>query len=188
MRRSILILFVIGLLGAYAAAPAGAAEIEGVTFEDEISVDGTVLKLQGTALLKHLVVIKAYLGALYLPKDISAEKVLTDVPRALVLHYFHEIPAADFAKATTKMIEKNVDKAEFEKLKPRIEQLNALYETVSPGDEYQAAYIPGVGTSLTLNGDELGVVPGARFARAYFAIWLGENPISKSFRDRLMGR
>ena len=188
MYRIFVILVVFGFLVAAAVPLTGAAEIEGVTFEERIAVDGEDLQLRGTALLKHLIVIKAYVGALYVPTEISAEKVLADVPKALLLHYFHEIPAADFAKATTTMIEKNVDEAEFQTLKPRIEQMNALYETVSPGDEYQAAYLPGVGTSLALNGQKLGVVPGVRFARAYFAMWLGENPISKSFRDRLMGR
>ena len=188
MSKFFVTLIVFGFLAAAAVPLTGAAEIEGVTFEERIRVDGEDLQLRGTALLKHLIVIKAYVGALYVPEEISAEKVLTDEPKALLLHYFHEIPAADFAKATTKMIEKNVDEAEFQTLKPRIEQMNALYETVSPGDEYQAAYIPGVGTSLALNGEKLGVVPGARFARAYFAMWLGENPISKSFRDRLLSR
>ncbi|MFP4227031.1 MAG: chalcone isomerase family protein [Desulfobacterales bacterium] len=187
MSKFFVTLIVFGFLAA-AAPLTGAAEIEGVTFEERIRVDGEDLQLRGTALLKHLIVIKAYVGALYLPKERAAAKVLSNVPKALILHYFHEIPADDFARATTKMIEKNVDEAEFQKLKPRIEQMNALYRTVSPGDEYQAAYIPGSGTSLALNGERLGVVPGEEFARAYFAMWLGKNPISKSFRDRLLGR
>ncbi|MFP4533053.1 MAG: chalcone isomerase family protein [Desulfobacterales bacterium] len=188
MPKFFVMLIVFGFLAAAAAPLTGAAEIEGVTFEERIRVDGEDLQLRGTALLKHLIVIKAYVGALYLPKETAAAKVLSNVPKALILHYFHEIPADDFARATTKMIEKNVDEAEFQKLKPRIEQMNALYRTVSPGDEYQAAYIPGSGTSLALNGERLGVVPGEEFARAYFAMWLGKNPISKSFRDRLLGR
>lgn len=188
MYRFFVILLVFAVLAAAAAPLTDAAEIEGVTFEERIRVDDQDLQLQGTALLKHLIVIKAYVGALYLPEGIATARVLSDVPKALVLHYFHEIPADDFAKASAAMIEKNVGEAEFQTLKPRIEEMNALYRTVSPGDEYQAAYIPGIGTSLALNGEKLGVVPGARFARAYFSIWLGEKPISRSFRDRLMGR
>ena len=188
MKKWITAVIVLSCLVFAGTAPAAAAEIEGVTFEKHLTVSGEELDLRGMALLKHLIVIKAYVGALYLPEGTASGKVLTDVPKALVLHYFHAIPAADFAKATTAMIEKNTPENEFKALKPRIDQLNALYRDVAPGDEYQAAYIPGIGTSLALNGKELGIVPGLEFARAYFAIWLGANPISKSFRDRLLGR
>ncbi|MEZ4550788.1 MAG: hypothetical protein R2874_10010 [Desulfobacterales bacterium] len=50
--------------------------------------------------------IKAYVGAFYLEKGISSSDALTDVPRQLVLHYFHAIPGEDFATATTEMIKK----------------------------------------------------------------------------------
>ncbi len=173
----------------FAAAPlTWPASIEGVTFKEHITVNGRRLHLHGTALLKHLIVIKAYVGGLYLANGVATDRVLSDVPKALVLNYFHEIPAENFAKATTTMIEKNVSKSAFQNLKPRIDQMNALYRSVSPGDEYQAAYIPGAGTSLALNGKELGIVPGSKFAFAYFSIWLGEKPISKSFRDVLLGK
>mgnify|MGYP006285437007 FL=1 len=166
-----------------------AGEIEGVTFKETLTVDGQKLQLKNTALLKHLVVIKAYVGGLYLPAPVSPGNVLSaDIPKALVLHYFHRIPAADFAEATTAVIRENVSDAVFRELEPRIDQMNMLYRDVNPGDEYRAAYIPGVGTSLARNGETLGTVPGSNFARAYFSIWLGENPISESFRDRLLGR
>jgi len=188
MHRWIIILLVLGWLAAGTASLAGAAETEGVEFKNKILVNEKILKLQGTALLKHLVVIKAYVGAFYLPKAVSAQKALRDIPKALILHYFHAIPAADFANATTAMIKKNVSDAAFKALKPRIKQMNSLYRDITPGDEYQATYIPGTGTSLALNGKKLGVVPGPKFAFAYFSIWLGEKPISKSFRDRLLDR
>ena len=188
MKKWITTVIVLNCLVFAGAAPAVAAEIEGVTFEERLTVSGQDLDLRGMALLQHLIVIKAYVGALYLPEGIASGKVLTDVPKALVLHYFHAIPAADFAKATTAVIEENTSKNEFKALKSGIDQMNALYRDVDPGDEYQAAYIPGVGTSLALNGKELGIVPGPKFARAYFAMWLGANPISRSFRDGLLGR
>ena len=166
-----------------------AGEIEGVTFKETLTVDGLKLHLKNTALLKHLVVIKAYVGGLYLPERILPANVLSaEIPKALVLNYFHRIPAADFAEATTAVIRENVSDAVFRELEPRIDQMNMLYRDVKPGDEYRAAYIPGVGTSLARNGETLGTVPGAGFSRSYFSIWLGENPISESFRDRLLGR
>jgi hypothetical protein len=37
-----------------------------------------------------------------------------------------------------------------------------------------------------LNGTPLGVVEGADFAAAYFAIWLGPKPISDSLKAQLL--
>ena len=58
-------------------------------------------------------------------------------------------------------------------LQSRIDNLAALYRDVKPGDRYALTYIPDEGTTLSLNGETLGSIPGDDFARAVFAIWLG---------------
>ncbi|MEJ2519407.1 MAG: chalcone isomerase family protein [Desulfuromonadales bacterium] len=55
------------------------------------------------------------------------------------------------------------------------------------GDRYRLIYRPGTGTELRLNDRRLGTIPGDDFAVAYFSLWLGEQPIDKRFRDRLLG-
>jgi hypothetical protein len=164
------------------------AQIEGVNFEDTAVISGKTATLRGTGLLRYMLFIKAYVGAFYLEKGISSSDALTDVPRRLVLHYFHAIPGEDFATATTEMIKKNVSYSRFRALQPEIAQLNALYKDVKPGDEYRATYIPGIGTELALNGTVLGVVPGAEYSAAFFSIWIGKNPIDKGFRNNLLGK
>ena len=164
------------------------AQIEGVNFEDTAVISGKTATLRGTGLLRYMLFIKAYVGAFYLENGISSSDALTDVPRRLVLHYFHAIPGEDFATATTEMIKKNVSYSRFRALQPEIAQLNALYKDVKPGDEYRATYIPGIGTELALNGTVLGVVPGAEYSAAFFSIWIGKNPIDKGFRNNLLGK
>ena len=180
-------LFLLCLVFLWASAAAQAAEVNGAVFAEETRVDDQRLTLRGVSLLRHLVVIKAYAGAFYLAAGQPADQALAEVPRQLVLHYFHAIPADGFAEATTTMIKKNVTAAAFERLAPQIEELNALYREVVPGDRYTATYRPGRGTELALNKEALGTVPGAEFARAFFSIWIGENPIDKGFRDDLLG-
>ena len=164
------------------------AQIEGVNFEDTAVISGKTATLRGTGLLRYMLFIKAYVGAFYLENGISSSDALTDVPRRLVLHYFHAIPGEDFATATTEMIKKNVSYSRFRALQPEIAQLNTLYKDVKPGDEYRATYIPGIGTELALNGTVLGVVPGAEYSAAFFSIWIGKNPIDKGFRNNLLGK
>lgn len=170
-------------------APLNAAQIEAVEFNERWSTaQQKVLTLRGVALLRYMIIIKAYVGAFYLDENLTADQLLNDGVKRLELHYFHAIPAADFVKSTTIMIENNVSPRQFNKLRPQIEQMNALYRDVKPGDRYAATYIPGVGTELALNGKPLGVVPGFEFANAYFSIWLGEHPIDKGFRNHLLGK
>ncbi len=168
--------------------PAYGAVIEGVHFDKSVIINQQNATLRGVALLRYMIFIKAYVSAFYLNENFSEKDARGNVERRLVLHYFHAISAEDFAEATTEMIEKNVSPDRFRALQLPIRQLNDLYKDVKPGDEYTATYIPGIGTELALNGKTLGVVPGEEYSAAFFSIWIGENPIDKGFRNKLLGK
>jgi hypothetical protein len=163
------------------------AEIEDVTFEDSIMVDGMTLSLRGVGLFRFLKFIKAYVGALYMPEGVPSKDVLSDTPKHLEVEYFYAIKGEDFGPATNKVLAQNFDDQTLERLKPRIEKHNALYKDVQPGDRYSLTYIPGRGTELALNGSPLGVIEGADFAAALYAMWLGEKPMNESFKQQLLG-
>lgn len=164
-----------------------AAEIEGVVFQDSITVEGQELPVRGTGLFRYLVFIKAYVGVLYMPDDISSERVLADIPKRLELEYFHPIKGEDFGAATNKILAQNLDGETLERLMPRVEMYNALYRNVKPGDRYAMTYVPGKGTELALNGEPLGTIEGEDFASAMYAMWLGDKPMNRSFKRQLMG-
>jgi hypothetical protein len=110
------------------------------------------------------------------------------VPRRLEIEYFWAIPADAFARTTTDLIARNADAAARERLADPLEKLNALYRDVQAGDRYALTYVPGKGTELALNGVPLGVVEGAEFSSALFAIWLGDQPLDEMLRERLLAR
>lgn len=166
----------------------GVVWVKGTEFSKSIDVPGTHLKLSGAALLKYMVFIEAYTGALYLPDNTNGSDALDDVPKHLVLEYRVKISSDDFAQATLAQIKASVSKAVFHRLEPKIESLNRLYKDVRPQDRYALTYLPGRGTRLTLNDVPLGTIYGAEFAKALFGIWIGENPIDEPFRDRLLGK
>jgi hypothetical protein len=170
-------------------APVGqaAVKIEGIAFDKTFRVEDTVLHLRGYGLLRYLVFIKAYVGALYMPPSQRAEDPWGTSPRRLELEYFHAIRAEDFAKATRQKITDNVTPDTLATIAERLAQFNALYRDVQPGDRYALTYLPGRGTELSLNGISLGRIPGEDFAAAVFAIWLGPAPIDEGFRDDLLG-
>ena len=170
------------------AAPAQAAEVEGVRFLEEVEWGGADLRLNGVGLLRYRVFIKGYVAALYLGDRIAPERALADVPRRLEIEYFWAIPADAFARATVEGISRNVDPETFEGLRERIDALNRLYDDVEPGDRYSLTYVPGLGTELALNGMPLGRIEGADFSAALFAIWIGDRALDDSLRERLLAR
>jgi len=176
------------VLSVYGTAYAVVTRVDGTAFSNTVTINQTRLHLQGAALLRYLYFIEAYTGALYLPETADGSRALDDIPRHLVLEYRVAISAGDFAEATEKKIKDSVSDAVFQDLMPKIEALNRLYKDVVPKDRYALTYIPGTGTILTLNGTPLGTIEGAAFSRAVFSIWIGDNPIDKGFRDKLLGK
>lgn len=169
---------------------ARAAEIQGVQFVEQLSVSDQELRLHGTGLLRYRIFIKGYVAALYLAESFGGQStpsaVLGDLPRRLEIEYFWAIPAREFAKATVEGISRNTDTATFDTLRDRIDRLNAMYEDIEPGDRYALTYLPGVGTELARNGRRLGVIEGADFSSALFAIWLGDRALDDSLRRQLL--
>lgn len=165
-------------------SPAG--EIEGVQYAESYRAGDTTLVLKGVGLARFLLSLKVYVGALYLPEGVKAEDALSDVPKRLELQYFRPIEGPDFGKAAEQVMADNVPASVIALLRPRISRLHALYENVKPGDRYALTYIPGVGTELALNGKSKGTIEGADFAAAYFAIWLGPNPINAPLKSQLL--
>ena len=162
--------------------------VKDTEFSNSIEVWGTSLQLSGAALLKYMFFIEAYTGALYLAYNAAGSDALEDIPKHLVLEYGVNLSSQDFAQATMAQIKASVTKSVFQRLVPKIESLNQLYKDVQPKDRYALTYLPGHGTQLTLNSVPLGTIEGSEFARALFGIWIGENPIDKTFRDRLLGK
>jgi hypothetical protein len=167
---------------------AGSVSVGDVVFSETVRVADTQLKLKGAAVLRYLSIFKAYAGAFYLPPGALSWSGGGDVPCRLELSYYRAIKAEDFDRATRKKVADNVDAATYNMLAERLDRFNALYRDVKPGDRYALNYAPGLGTELTLNGESLGRIPGADFAAAVFAIWLGADPIDEQFKAALLGR
>lgn len=173
----------------YIAVTSGShsAEIKGVHFDDHIEINGVELQLIGVAVLTWAMFFDVYAGGLYLPEEVSVAQWIEDVPKKLELSYFRNIEAKEFADSSDKLLRENLSPQEYETISSRLKTFYTFFEDVSPGDRYSVVYIPGKGTELRLNNETKGGVSGHDFARAYFGIWLGDNPIKQKFRDGLLG-
>ena len=109
------------------------------------------------------------------------------MPKRLEFRYSRKLRADQITEAAEEFLERNLSPDLIARLRPSIEALNRLYIDVGEGDRYGLTYLPGEGTSLDLNGRRLGTVEGDEFAAAYYSIWLGDKPISRDFKEALLG-
>ena len=162
-----------------------AVTIEDVTFEDTYDAGRTTLVLHGAGVLRRFV-WKGYVAALYLEEAATPESVLSDTPKRLELEYFRSIKGPDFGIAADKVLAENFPEDVIAPLRERLDRINRFYRDVKPGDRYALTYLPRRGTELSYNGKPLVLIEGADFASAYFAIWLGRNPIDKPLKEQLL--
>lgn len=182
--KSIALVLLMSLL---IVSPAAATEVENVVFNKKVEVGQQALEIKGAGVLRYLRFIKAYAGALYTLPGLAPERVLSDTPKRIEVEYFHALKGEDFGPATYKGLSKNLNEAEIERLRSKIDYHNSLYVDVQPGDRYALTYLPGIGTELAFNGQPMGVIEGSDFAAAIFSLWLGENPYDRQFKNALLG-
>jgi hypothetical protein len=164
-----------------------AAEIKNIRFADSVTVDQTVLKVRGVAVLKWAMFFDVYAGAFYMQEGFPSRAWDNDLPKRLELAYLRKIKAADIVASSDQLLRRNLSAAEYQAVEERLKKFLLLFRDVKPGDRYRLTYSPEMGTELSLNGQPLGTIPGADFSVAYFGIWLGQKPISSGFRDGLLG-
>ena len=161
---------------ALAAATAGAATVAGVKVDDTTSVNNQNLVLNGAALRKKFVV-KVYVGGLYLPtKQTSATTILaTDAPRRMAMHFLYSVSKEQMAEAWAEGLADNTPNASPE-VKTAFKTLESWMEDVPKGNRIVLTYVPGIGTTVEVNGKNKGTLGGKAVADAILNTWIGPKP------------
>jgi hypothetical protein len=168
--------------------PVQAAECLGVTLPDRFELGSESLVLNGVgARLATMLKVKVYVAGLYLNARSSDPKAIiaTDQPRHLELHFVRDVDRKEITDAWTEGFKTNAgDK--FASLADEIKTLNDAMADLPKGSRLTFSYQPGVGTTVSINDGKKAVIPGADFASALIAIWLGEPP-NKEIKTGLLG-
>jgi hypothetical protein len=164
------------------------ASLDSVHFADELLVLDTRLRLRGTGVYYYKIFFKVAAAGLYLDQIARPQDVLADVAKRLEMQYFWSVKAADLIAGSDALLNRNLSVQTRSRVSPQIEQMFKLYKNVSAGDRSVLMYLPGSGTSLWLNGQRLGTVPGFEFAAAFFSIWFGDQPLDSGLKRNLLGR
>ena len=169
-----------------------AAEVHGIKFEETTKVAGKELKLNGLG-MRTKFVVKVYAAGLYLPKqEKTADEIMKlDGPRRMTLVMVRDVSSDDFGDAFMAGLNANSSKEEKTKILPQIGQFGEMFAMlpgIKKGDVLHLDWIPGSGTQCELNGKKIGgVMPDLQFYNAVLRIWLGDKPVDRSLKPKLLG-
>jgi hypothetical protein len=170
------------------ALPALAATLAGVTLDDHVTVNNQQLLLNGMGLRKKFI-IKVYVGGLYLPaKQSNATTVIaTDAPRRQVFHFLFSVSKSQMADAWEEGLEDNTPNASPE-VKTAFKTLQSWMEDIPKGNRMVVTYVPGIGTTVEVNGHNKGTLGGKATADAILNTWIGPDPgPGQDFKKAVLG-
>lgn len=181
------------LLLAFLAAPALAADVAGVKFEDRAQVANADLVLNGAG-LRTRVFFKVYAMGLYLrQKEPNAAAIINAPgPKRIHLVTLRDLTAEQFAEALVKSFRENHSEAEMTKLEARLAEFRATLLGLGQAPERTVItidHLPDAGTRLAVGGSQKGKdIPGEDFYQGLLRIWLGDKPVQADLKEALTGR
>lgn len=193
MTRTFLTALIIA--GAALLPAAHALEIEGINIDEKATLarGGPEVVLNGAGVRHKLVFVKTYVGSLYLTRKMDTrEVILVDPgPKRVSMHILtDEVTAAELVASMNNALAANLLPHELALLEKRIRDLNRVMssiKTIKRGSVVHLDYLPGVGTRVTVNGEEKITIPGADFFPAMLQIWIGLTPVDGRLRDAMLG-
>ena len=186
MRIITFILFFIGSM-----VQLQARQLEDVVFEEQIKISGvnSELKLNGLG-IRYKFFFKVYIAALYVEKNShKADVIINDSgAKRIRMHFLYdEVTKEKLVNGWLEGFENNLTKQDYQRLKPKIDLFNNLFETVNKGDQILLDYLPGKGTRVTIKGKPRAVIDGTDFYAAIMKIWLGDSPVKEDLKNALLG-
>ena len=186
------ILTIIIALTLAGAINAEARDLRGISFPDQVTVAGKELQLVGMAAKTHFLIGTVYVAGLYMERPLKSARAVINAEQ--VKHVVFQLDTRfltieRFIEHTDRSFRDNNPPSLLVRIRPRIDQYYSMWSgRPKRGDRLSLTYIPGKGTVVRFWGKKRGVIPGADFMRALFAIWLGENPPQPGFRQAFLGR
>jgi hypothetical protein len=161
----------------------------GANSPEKIEYQGNTLTKNGQG-TRIIFFMKVYEGSLYLEsKNSNAEEIITmDAPMAIRIDVTSTMVTADaMKKALNEGLEKSTGN-NTDSINKEIIQLSASFDSaVSSGDNYEFIYLPDQGTHVIKNSQLVELIKGMDFKKAFFGIFLSDNPIQKNLKKALLG-
>ena len=179
-----LILCSILSLGLFSVSTSNAAEIP-----NAIEYQESKLTLNGHG-TRVILFMKVYEGSLYLEnKSVDANKII-DANEAMAIR-IDVLSTMVTADAMKKALNEGLEKSTGGNTGPisaEMQQLSSSFNSgVTTSDFYEFVYLPDSGTHVVKNEELVDVIPSLEFKKAFFGIFLSDNPIQKNLKKAMLG-
>ena len=155
----------------------------------QIEYQGSKLNLNGQG-TRIIFFMKVYEGSLYLEtKNSNAEEIVNmDAPMAIRIDVTSTMVTAEaMKKALSAGLEKSTGNNTAAISKEIIQLSSSFDSDVSSGDYYEFIYLPNLGTHVVKNSELVELIKGMEFKKAFFGIFLSDNPIQKNLKKAMLG-
>ena len=165
-----------------------AASLAGVTLPDTAQVGSTKLVLNGLG-LRTKMMVKVYVAGLYLEQKSSDANAIikADAPKQIVMHFVHGASQSQMSDAFNDSFHDNSPDA-VKTMKADIDRLLGALEPVKVGDQMVFTYVPGTGTTFTMNGKDKLTIAGPAFGQVLFSVWFGPKPPNGDLKKGMLGQ
>lgn len=148
------------------------------------------LHLNGASIRSYYYLVDTYVGLLYMENPAnSAEAIVSDEGYKRIIYHIlvNRVSGRRIAKAMYDALQLNVSREEAIQLEDRLDQLVKMFDSkMKRGDEGYVDYVPGVGSRVVIKGEVKGILPGKDLYDALLKIWVGENPVSRRFKEEIL--
>lgn len=165
----------------FSAIPAWAAQVAGVSLPPTETVEGTQLQLAGCAVREQLWT-NIYAVSFYLPRESAsvASMINSQTPKLIRLDVTYDGQVPNGLPAEWKAPLQQQVSREF------VQTLQGYYNDLRSGDTVRVSYVPGSGTTLSVNGNTVVTRPGDDVMNAMMKLWVGPDPVSENMKRLLL--
>ncbi len=134
--------------------------------------------------------VKIYESGLYLNSPNTNAKEIINENSAMGIR-LDVISSMLTTEAMKKAINEGFVKSTKDNTQPINDQIGqfmaTLQEAIKVGDVYEFIYLPESGLDVLRNSELLDTIAGLEFKKAFFGIWLSDNPVQKSLKKAMLG-
>ena len=175
------------------SAAASAVVVDGVVLPEQVQIGagGPELVLNGAGVRVEMI-FKVYVAALYLPsRTDDGEAILRgNRPSRLTLHLLRDLSPQQLSAALDDAMRETLTPEQRAPLEPRLKQLDAIIQTLQrlrKGMQIVIDYRPHLDTTIRVDDQEKGRIPGADFNHALLRLWIGERSRDPIMKRALLG-
>jgi hypothetical protein len=167
--------------------------VNGVEIPRTLEFKGKTMLLNGVG-QRSKFWTELYVQALYLTLFSQDAKEILDskTEMSVALHITSGlISSQKLSKALAKGMEKSVGQEGIKKFSKELEELEGLLSTeeTKAGDVFELTFNPSDESLwITKNKSYKGKIRGYEFKKAFYGIWLSDNPVDKGLKEDLLGK